>query len=232
MSQVFLISSESKNCYNVSSQKGDDMWTLIEDLGHADYYGRNRKKGIYQCSVCGFNYEKFKVEVDRTTMCGTCGKKNRTTHGMTKTKQFKVWSSMINRTTNPNYIDYEFYKDKKPNKRWFKFENFWEDMKDGYKDGLTLDRIDNDKPYSKENCRWTTRLVQSRNQRRLKSTNKTGYKGVVKRKNRYEASIRNGGKPIYLGLYKTKIDAAKAYDKYVIDNNLEHTTNGVYDGSI
>lgn len=47
--------------------------------------------------------------------------------------------------------------------RWQDFINFYEDMKDTYQEHLTLDRIDNDKEYSKENCRWTTMKVQANN---------------------------------------------------------------------
>ncbi len=49
--------------------------------------------------------------------------------------------------------------------KWFTFEGFWEDMQYGYSDELTLDRINNDGNYCKENCRWATRLEQSRNKR-------------------------------------------------------------------
>lgn len=43
------------------------------------------------------------------------------------------------------------------------FMHFCHDMVPGYRDGLTLDRINNDGPYSKENCRWITQAEQNRN---------------------------------------------------------------------
>ena len=48
---------------------------------------------------------------------------------------------------------------------WLNFKNFERDMKDTYKKGLSLDRIDNDGNYCKENCRWVTKKQQANNKR-------------------------------------------------------------------
>jgi hypothetical protein len=51
-------------------------------------------------------------------------------------------------------------------KRWLEsFENFWEDMGSTWKKGLDIDRIDNSKGYTPENCHWTTRKQNNRNRR-------------------------------------------------------------------
>jgi hypothetical protein len=59
-------------------------------------------------------------------------------------------------------------------KRWNKFGNFYEDMKTGFQENLTLDRINNNKGYSMNNCRWTGRKQQAINRR---NTRLLGFNG-------------------------------------------------------
>ena len=73
---------------------------------------------------------------------------------------------MKQRCGNPNYPSYPHYGGRgiKYDKRWFYFDNFLEDMGERT-DGTTLDRIDVNGDYNKDNCRWTSRAVQQRNLR-------------------------------------------------------------------
>ena len=95
---------------------------------------------------------------------------------------------------------------------------------------LSIDREDSTLGYSPTNCRFTTKSVQSQNTRVLKITNTSGYRGVSQngsKKNPFRAQIKVDSQNISLGSHITALEAAKAYDSYIITNNLEHTINGV-----
>lgn len=80
---------------------------------------------------------------------------------------YRIWTSIIYRCTNPKNSQYKNYGKRGINvcDRWKDFNKFCEDVYEGSKAGLHLDRIDNDKGYSKDNCRWTTPKTNHRNKR-------------------------------------------------------------------
>lgn len=63
---------------------------------------------------------------------------------------------------------------------WKNFDNFYNDVSPTYRSGLTLDRINNNGNYCKENCRWITKKEQARNTRNIERAKHFTYKGITK----------------------------------------------------
>jgi GIY-YIG catalytic domain len=74
-------------------------------------------------------------------------------HGMSKTRIYKYWDRLVHQAANPNSKE---YNGSAICERWKDFHNFYEDMGEGYQDGLCLKLIEKALPYSKENCLWVT----------------------------------------------------------------------------
>jgi hypothetical protein len=119
-----------------------------------------------------------------------------------------------NRCNNPNNLRYKDYGGRgiKMCDRWNGvngYRNFIEDMGER-PSGMTLDRVDNEKGYSPDNCRWATYEQQSLN-KRVYISNRSGHRGVYKHLNRYwVASLRYKGKVILCKYCKTEQEAIKA----------------------
>ncbi len=89
------------------------------------------------------------------------------THGMSKLPIYAIWNMMVQRCHVPTYRLYADYGGRgiKVCDEWRTFENFYRDMGDPPFEGASLERERNEKGYSKDNCRWATRIEQNRNKR-------------------------------------------------------------------
>lgn len=89
------------------------------------------------------------------------------THNMSFHREYGIWGNMIYRCTNKNSHLWDLYGNRGISvcDEWFSFEKFISDMGLSPSENHSLDRIDVNKGYFKDNCRWATPKEQARNRR-------------------------------------------------------------------
>jgi len=142
---------------------GELRWLCMCDCGERVVKrGSDLKRGFIKSCGC-FNSE---VVVKRNK-----------THGLSKTRFYRIWQAMKDRCLNPKNYRYQYYGGRgiRVCKRWLKFENFRDDMFRSYKihcnkNGIkntSINRVDNNGNYKLSNCNWATQKEQVNNRRIL-----------------------------------------------------------------
>ena len=173
----------SCGCRLEETQSGQTLIDLTgQRFGKLVVLGRNKEKQsnkkhvMWDCVCdCG-NYTTVAgnhLNSGHTRSCGCLGVESiRTrcvTHGMTNTPLYRVFRAIHNRCEDPNNKEYHRYGGRNISvcEEWKSnggFQAFYEwAINNGYKKGLTIDRIDCDGNYEPSNCRWATYKVQNNN---------------------------------------------------------------------
>lgn len=143
--------------------------TVLEDVRHA--------KDLARCSCeCGGETEKraYAIKGGNTRSCGCMRRENNLTHGLSGHPLYQIWHNMIQRCTNPDDQGWENYGG-----RGITVCERWQGLPDGLLNfaadmgerppGFSLDRLDNDKGYEKDNVAWNNAKRQAANRRSIRT---------------------------------------------------------------
>jgi hypothetical protein len=127
-------------------------------------------------------------------------------------EEYRIWKAIISRCTDEKHAKFSDYGGRgiTISNEWMDFFTFFRDM--GIRPtGLEIDRIDNDKGYNKENCAWTSRIVNLFNQRPRKRKTDLPRGVRTTRQGKFMAVISVGGNSVSAGTFKTIDEAKEAY---------------------
>jgi hypothetical protein len=192
-----------------------------------------------ECPLCNkqFEAQARSIKSGHTKSCGCArldGSSRQTTKTLRETcpRLYRIWKNMRTRCRSTTIKQAKNYA-----LRGIGFDPVWDDYavfytwarESGYRDNLSIDRIDVDKGYSPSNCRWADQKTQMQNTQLLRITNTTGYRNVTVKGSKYMARVTDHkkGKRVCLGVFDSPETAAASHDAYVIEKGLGYPVNSL-----
>lgn len=221
---------------NLIGKRYDRFVVVKEVEPHIQPSGQKKRRMLCRCD-CG-NYKEVRLcylQNGHAKSCGCLQTESRIKHRLSGHPLYWVWHAIKQRCYNPKSKVYKDY-----GKRGITLCGEWQNnvekfikwcLKNGWGKGLFIDRIDNDGNYKPNNCRFVDAGLNNRNKRLLTLRNKSGYRGVYRRKKdkKWIAAICVGGKSQRLGCFDNPLFAALRYDAKAIQLNdgrpLNFTSN-------
>lgn len=194
---------------------------LLQELPTIKTSGGNSKRiGSFECD-CGVvkSIEIQSVIHNITNSCGCLNKEIATKrakernykHGEAKSSEYNAWRSMKKRCLNPKNFHFKHYGGRgiKISDEWVNsFENFINDMGKKPSKEYSLERLENNGNYTKENCIWATKMQQCQNQRTNKNID---YKGEIKCVSEWARLLNMSHEKLSYRLFKANYSIEKAF---------------------
>ena len=184
--------------------------------------------GLFECQYCGkeFEAQTYNVRNGHTLSCG-CLVGRAGIHLFYKHRFYATWVNILARCLNTSHRDYAGYGGRGITvcDEWLDIATFiaWAEATHPNISGVSIDRINNDKGYSPDNCRWADSTTHSIN-KTIPINNTSGLLGInwKTRDEVWVAQLSFQNKKKHIGQFKNIEDAILARNEYILANNLPH----------
>lgn len=155
-----------------NTKDGKARWLCECDCGNKTIVTTDSLKSGHTYSCDCLRRERSALALSKIASKQTGSKNPAYKHGCTGSKLYHVWAEMIQRCTNVNHRRYRDWGGRgiKVCDEWLKDYACFQEwaLAHGYKQGLSIDRINNDGNYEPSNCRWVTTIIQNQNKRKYR----------------------------------------------------------------